>query len=109
MTHTYRYPTPANSCSFFERLTGPLKAAKYQGILALANWFRGVAGYHTSLTHWWSPVRARAKSLFFSDNILFFPSLRGIYTRYMLVMRCFPELVRCRETHTLRLPTFTKN
>jgi hypothetical protein len=27
-------------------------------------WFRGVVGYHTSLTHLWSPVRARAKSSF---------------------------------------------
>jgi len=36
--------------------------------------FRGVVGYHTSLTHWWSPVRARAKSFIFltSHKILSF-------------------------------------
>lgn len=28
----------------------------------MSTWFRGVVGYHTSLTHLWSPVRARAKS-----------------------------------------------
>ena len=40
--------------------------------------FLGVAGYRTSLTHWWSPVRAWAKSLsFFTQNPFFFLHLRG--------------------------------
>jgi hypothetical protein len=35
-------------------------------------WFRGVVGYHVSLTHWRSPVRTRAKPSFFIYHLVHF-------------------------------------